>query len=931
MVSGFYHGGVLCVSVAGAGCGARCRRARGRAAGSGTAPYFNQFKYGLPVMPTGASMVDVMMGFGRVVGSAVVTLAWGLALTSAGGVGPASPHTAETNRAEPNTAETTRAEPNADRTRPSPGSTLARRAPRGGPARGRRARPAGRARAARRAGADGPSGIRGEPLRVSGRNTRRGGRRRGAGARGPASARRRPRTAQRSCHAPARDAARACTSRSRRSTTCEGFATRFRGSAVENEASLLEVVLHARTGDSAGRRPARADPQGGARGAQAEQRLFAVARESGPRVRVRASARGGSCARGATTRRRRRPRTCPRPASPASRPSEAWTLAPALVASRASCRPCSQLERVAASVASAPRRTRSSCSRGPRSRPATRASPPGAGRRSRRCPGGRASARAFQLARGWRCRAGRPTRRSSACARSASRRAQEHASGQAVGQARAHPERRARPRHRARSLGEPGRGASAPLPRSRSRHGNRRRRGGARAWATPRVRSATSSGAAAAGASGARPRLLARRRARARRPPRGGGPLELRKPARGRDLLARLVARPPRAASGGGGEAAKPRLEPRARRSRSGDAESARRLAERGARGRAPAVPPSATRWRCSRGLPRAAGLPRRPSRSRSTRPRARADGGAGSPGGRAGRGGDGARGKGEGRRARPTVDHAAAGGRPPLPRSRRRGLGGAPRRRACAGSARPTPSPSSRAAAATPGRRCALRRAAGDVGCPPTFERALPPGRSRCGCSIPTRTRSIVDVVARARGLDPDLVRSVMREESRFDPEALSPAGRARAHAVHSRDRAPSGRSHRDAGRDRAADVQQPEVAIPLGAAYLAELLRTFGGQRGRGGRRLQRRRGGGRSRGSRGRAGGALDEFLREIEFAETRTYVDRVLTSLAAYRGARTRDPPPSASLAGLTASALRLAGRRTRRYNPRQAAFRPRTHS
>ena len=83
---------------------------------------------------------------------------------------------------------------------------------------------------------------------------------------------------------------------------------------------------------------------------------------------------------------------------------------------------------------------------------------------------------------------------------------------------------------------------------------------------------------------------------------------------------------------------------------------------------------------------------------------------------------------------------------------------------------------------------------------------------------------------------------------------------------------------------------VHRPEVAIRLGAYYLAELLRIFDGQEApavaayNAGEEISfiwlRR------------AGGGLDDFLREIEYKETRTYVDRVLTSLAAYRS-RVRD--------------------------------------
>ncbi len=96
--------------------------------------------------------------------------------------------------------------------------------------------------------------------------------------------------------------------------------------------------------------------------------------------------------------------------------------------------------------------------------------------------------------------------------------------------------------------------------------------------------------------------------------------------------------------------------------------------------------------------------------------------------------------------------------------------------------------------------------------------------------CLYPLAYREPLFAEGRLRGVDPYLMAALIRVESRFDHLALSP-GAARgltqfvlATAAHVA--AGLGMDHLDPD-----DLYRPEVAIDLGGAYLAQLLRTFRG----------------------------------------------------------------------------------------------------
>jgi soluble lytic murein transglycosylase-like protein len=96
--------------------------------------------------------------------------------------------------------------------------------------------------------------------------------------------------------------------------------------------------------------------------------------------------------------------------------------------------------------------------------------------------------------------------------------------------------------------------------------------------------------------------------------------------------------------------------------------------------------------------------------------------------------------------------------------------------------------------------------------------------------CLYPLAYREPLLAEGRLRGIDPYLMAALIRVESRFDHQAVS-AGAARGltqFALATARRVAAG-----LGMDRleAEDLDRPEVAIDLGGAYLAQLLRTFRG----------------------------------------------------------------------------------------------------
>jgi soluble lytic murein transglycosylase len=128
-------------------------------------------------------------------------------------------------------------------------------------------------------------------------------------------------------------------------------------------------------------------------------------------------------------------------------------------------------------------------------------------------------------------------------------------------------------------------------------------------------------------------------------------------------------------------------------------------------------------------------------------------------------------------------------------------------------------------------------------------------------------------------------LLRALMREESGLDPEAISAAGAVGLTQLMLPTAQQVARQLKLPKPDRAA-LTDPETSIRIGAAYLGHLLKHHGGSAPQalaaynaGEAAVNRWRGGGRDV--------PLDEWIEEIPFDETRSYVKRVMRSYGSYQ--------------------------------------------
>jgi soluble lytic murein transglycosylase len=147
-----------------------------------------------------------------------------------------------------------------------------------------------------------------------------------------------------------------------------------------------------------------------------------------------------------------------------------------------------------------------------------------------------------------------------------------------------------------------------------------------------------------------------------------------------------------------------------------------------------------------------------------------------------------------------------------------------------------------------------------------------------------PLPFREAIEGQAKQRGLDPHLLAATIREESRFDPLALSPAAaRGLAQFVLPTARGlAAGLQMKAVGPE---DLYRPEVSVALGAGYLAQLLQVSGGavhlavaayNAGEAEARLWRSYCYSEER----------EEFFTKVAFEETRAYLRRVLASQVEY---------------------------------------------
>ena len=194
------------------------------------------------------------------------------------------------------------------------------------------------------------------------------------------------------------------------------------------------------------------------------------------------------------------------------------------------------------------------------------------------------------------------------------------------------------------------------------------------------------------------------------------------------------------------------------------------------------------------------------------------------------------------------------------------------------------------RALAATRGVRARaelvaqLAESAGDAELPFRMARDhLPPSRRALRWLFPLAFPEILPASAREAGCDPELYLAIMRRESAFRPDARSGAGAIglvqlippTAERLATVVGVPPSLARR---------LELPEVSIALGATYLALLGERFGEPAVV----LAAYNAGPEAASwARARAGMALDEWVEDIPFRETRRYVKNVMADAVVYR--------------------------------------------
>jgi soluble lytic murein transglycosylase len=151
--------------------------------------------------------------------------------------------------------------------------------------------------------------------------------------------------------------------------------------------------------------------------------------------------------------------------------------------------------------------------------------------------------------------------------------------------------------------------------------------------------------------------------------------------------------------------------------------------------------------------------------------------------------------------------------------------------------------------------------------------------------CLYPFAFREPILAEGRLRGLDPRLLAALIRAESRFDRQALSPAA-ARGLTQFSLPSARHVAARLGLARLDPDDLYRAETAIDLGGAYLAELLKNFGGVA----HLAVAAYNSGEPEAQLWRAycfSGEPEEYFTKVSFRETRSYLARVLSNWSHYQ--------------------------------------------
>jgi soluble lytic murein transglycosylase len=148
---------------------------------------------------------------------------------------------------------------------------------------------------------------------------------------------------------------------------------------------------------------------------------------------------------------------------------------------------------------------------------------------------------------------------------------------------------------------------------------------------------------------------------------------------------------------------------------------------------------------------------------------------------------------------------------------------------------------------------------------------------------AYPLEYANLVNEEAKSNGLSPHLLLALVRQESYYDPNAVSPAdANGLTQVIPSTAAEIAGQLGQTNFRN--ADLFRPKVSLRFGAHYLGSQLELFDGDVSAA---LAAYNGGpGNSLRWHENAGGDPDVFLETIEFSETRAYVELVLEHYAAY---------------------------------------------
>jgi hypothetical protein len=146
-----------------------------------------------------------------------------------------------------------------------------------------------------------------------------------------------------------------------------------------------------------------------------------------------------------------------------------------------------------------------------------------------------------------------------------------------------------------------------------------------------------------------------------------------------------------------------------------------------------------------------------------------------------------------------------------------------------------------------------------------------------------PLAPEFLADCDRRRSGIDPLVLHAVIRQESRFQADVLSPAGAVGLMQLMPRTAAETARKEKMPKPDR-KELLRPAVNIRLGAAYLSRLVKGYGGDYFRAVAAYNA----GEAAVDRWwkRSNGDPAAFLEGINYKETRFYLRRVFLNLLQY---------------------------------------------